>query len=134
MSARKQMSPNGGEQGGDTARRLISLCKEFTAFMRSAKTDAEKFYELADGLHTAGSPNRPAMDKDALNTRYRALQDKINSMQLAINDLVRAASQQIEHSDLEFADKVELKLRLAELEAQKTEVQALIWGQPAFTR
>jgi predicted nucleic acid-binding Zn-ribbon protein len=110
------------------------LCKEFTESLRAAKEEVEKLSEKAIEAKYEAVPVKTPMVLQALNIRVKSLMQRTLSIQPAINDLARAASQQIEHSDLDFADKFELKLRLAELQSQMNDTQMTITGLASSVR
>jgi len=128
------MSGDANGRNTNSAQRLISLCKEFTESLRAAKEEVEKLSEKAIEAKYEAVPVKTPMVLQALNIRVKSLMQRTLSIQPAINDLARAASQQIEHSDLDFADKFELKLRLAELQSQMNDTQMTITGLASSVR
>ena len=95
------------------AKRLISLCKEFTASLLVSSGEMEKLCARASEIRSRRSsdPDGAAKDMNATNVIFCATHGKVRSLQPAIDDLARTVSQQIEHAELEFTDKLELKLR-----------------------
>jgi hypothetical protein len=118
------------------AGRLISLCKEFSASLLLSTNEVEKLSAKVTEIRSRRAADQESALKDmsAVNVIFGAAQRKIQSLQPAIEDLSRSVSQQLEYADLEFADKLELKLRLAELEAQMQAAATLVANLPPFMK
>jgi|HubBroStandDraft_4_1064222.scaffolds.fasta_scaffold1092124_1 hypothetical protein len=105
---------------GLLAGRLISLCKEYSAALLLSSGEVEKHCAKIAELRSrrrAGDESA-AKEMNGVEVIFGAAHRKISSLQPAIDELARAVSQQLEYAELDFADKLEMKLRLAELEAQ----------------
>ena len=105
--------------------RLLALCKEYAATIGKAKEEVES---IARQWGEARSSDTPAKLQQFLVVRCKALSGSYSSLQGGVQDLVRGVSQQLEHSQLAFGDRLELRLRLAELEGKLVETQALLSG------
>jgi F0F1-type ATP synthase membrane subunit b/b' len=127
----EQVIADENEKNGNSAQRLIALCKEYTAYMAKAKAELEELCDKSDRVaHDEIDPRRRKEQLDTLRTRFSMLAERVRRMERAMADLARAVSQQVEHADLDFADKLELKLRLAELTAQAAETLQIVSLSP----
>ena len=89
----------------------IPLLKEYTEKLNSGVREAGK---LLDRAETSNS--------EILKERLKAVADRLGQLAEAVDGLDRRVSQMIEHGRLDFEiDRVELELRLNELEAAKDE-------------
>ncbi len=76
--------------------------------------------ELARLRYQAGKPGGIARARlDALVGRYLRLKS-------AVEQLIRALSQQIEHAGLDFADHIELEVRLADLQGRLEQADIIV--------
>jgi hypothetical protein len=110
-----------------TAGRLISLCREYSESLSKISSDAialTKLYgETAanhSGFFTSAKPY-----KNFVRHQLNALQNNLTHLQVGIRELIRAVSQQIEHAGLEFDDRLELQIRLADLEGKLKQTEEL---------
>lgn len=103
--------------------RLLALCKEYTKTVNRTHAEAESLVRQWNEAETPGTSDKL---RELLKMRCRALYFGYSTLQSGIEELLRAVSQQIEHSDIEFEDRLELKVRLAELRGKLNETQTFL--------
>jgi len=99
------------------ARRLIKLSKEFANRLNAYKGQA---YDLLD----------PKMDPHRRNIQVRDLWGYAANVRPAAEQLIRQASQFVEHGAVDGATRIELRLRLAELEHALASMTAAVQALP----
>ncbi len=99
--------------------RLSSLCRDYIAVLVKQREEAE---EISQALVNSRS-NAPANEesrkdnREIASARFWAIQAGFYKLQPALEKLVRAVSQTIEHATSDDMDSVELTVLLADLEA-----------------
>ena len=104
------------------AQRLISLCKEYTQAVAKIKEEADAVAKRIVQPSSRGSNDEGGQ---FARTSAFALHAAYQQLRKELLELVRAGSQRIEHSELEFDDRLELKLRLADLQAKLQQADLL---------
>ncbi len=112
----------------NTPGRLIALCKEYGDYLARFSSESVALIDLYVGA-ASKFPNEPPTSimkyKDILQQQKMARQTSFFQVQSGIQELIRAMSQQIEHASLEFEDRLELKVRLADLQGRLWEASQL---------
>ena len=108
-----------------TSQRLLALCKEYAETIGRAKEEAKS---IAREWNEAQSFVAPDKLRQFLVARCYALNDSYRSLLGGVQDLLRAVSQRIEHSEIDFEDRLELRVRFAELNGRMNETAALLSG------
>ncbi len=116
--------------------KLSSLCKQYVSVLSKKKEELE---EISTALINARqkSPNGSEFKDDAFEiaaTRLRALQIGFNRLKPALRELVRTASQAVEHSTHDDVEGLELRVLLAELEANLQQAEMLMVGLFPFAQ
>lgn len=109
------------DAGGQFVRAVVPLMKEYTEKL-------ERIVKRADSLQQEFSKTPPKGDEKKRRAQDQLLRihDQASRLASAVNELNRRVSQMIEHGQLDSElDRVELKLRLAELENATTAAQEI---------
>jgi len=119
------MTTLGPEAGADEiVASAALLAKEYVATLSEVRREAE---ELGKILAIEGSPGRGgAPAANAAWFRLQALGIRFNTLQPALLDLGRVASQHLEHGRVGDAKQIELRLRLADLESTVAQVDWIL--------
>jgi hypothetical protein len=119
------MSPTGEkETTQETAKALISLLNEYTEKLR-------KMSQRARAIQTNHRVQQGRGIKSNLETTraFDILTNTYYRLMTPVDDLTRESSQLVEHGKLGISTRVELALRLGELEAAKHELVTVVgWG------
>jgi hypothetical protein len=131
------------------SQRLLALCKEYTENVGKVKEEAERLAKQwiaaqpFGGVDSAKEPARkpkpilrgqatqqPLSEPDKLKlfaeTRLDALASGYHWLENGVQELVRAVSQRLEHSEIDFEDRLELKVRLADLRGKLKQTEILL--------
>ena len=109
--------------------KLSSLCKQYVSVLAKKKEELE-------GISTAliNARNKSLNDaesrEDEFNmavSKLEAMQTGFSSLEPALRDLIRTASQAVEHSTKDDVDGLELRVVLAELEANLQQARMLMY-------
>jgi len=108
--------------------KLNSLCKDYISVLTRQRAELE---DISKTLIHSREKSREKPDDDAYkiaSDKLLALQTNYNRLQPAINQIIRAASQTVEHEipTHDYVDGLELSVRLAELEANMQQTGMLI--------
>jgi hypothetical protein len=111
----------------NVAQRLLALCKEYTETIDGVKQEAESVAKRWTEAQSSGAPGEGKEKLKAFaQQEYFALAARSNSLQNAVGELIRALSQRLEHSNAEFEERLELKVRLADLDGRLHQTLGLI--------
>jgi hypothetical protein len=107
--------------------RLIDLLREYTGKLGKLTAQANDIPLAIQKAWSQVGGNGGVRDieasVEALQTEFSSLQLSINKLVPVVQELARYTSQMVEHAGLPLLGKLELRLRLAELEAACTVAQ-----------
>lgn len=107
------------QSAAEAAQRLSDLAKEYTSKLVAVKEAAYALVKPA-----SGQPDNRA-DRAM---RHRDLLEYLRTMRPASEQLIREASQMVEHGAIDSTIRVELRLRLAELEHALSSTRTVLQG------
>jgi len=115
-----------------SARVLHPLLKEYTEKYKQAILDirkAQDAYYMAGSTSSAGSLP-PQIRSNRATSDFQSLRFAIQRLKLSADNLIRHASQLVEHGKLELPTRLKLGLQLAEFETQVRYAEQLIASGP----
>lgn len=108
--------------------KLNSLCRQYVAVLSKKREELERISSaLINARHKTANTSESREDEFKIAVaKLWALQAGFNRLRPALEDLVRTASQAVEHSARDDVDGLELRVLLAELEANLQQAQMLM--------
>ena len=86
----------------------------------------KKYAEIPEKVRQLWADLKATLPREVAKANHAALEHWVHSMSPATHDLIRTASQIIEHGKNTPLERVEVKLRLTELEAAVFAAQAIL--------
>jgi hypothetical protein len=110
------------ETAQDIGTKLLPLLKEYRKKLRLQSKQARVLQARSSNAKLSGLKGVPA----SVQLEYESLQWSHLRLATPAQDLIRQASQLVQHGKLKTATRMELSLRLAEFEAALQEAQRVV--------